>query len=267
MTRFVRSPSGSRVGAPPTAAAPDRGLPAPAGLDGAVRVLVLGGFRLVRGRSSAQLSRGSQRLVAFLALQAGPTRRDFAAGLLWPHVSEARAHASLRSGLARLGEVASVAVAADAVDVSLVDEIQIDLGESQAVARRLLEPGAEMTPAAAARAIPLLSAELLPGWYDDWALLEAESWRQLRLHALEAAAALLVGARQFGDAAQAAVAAVHADPLRESARGALIGVHLAEGNQSEALREFQNFQTLLRAELGLEPTAKLRATLPGARGL
>ena len=47
------------------------------------------------------------------------------------------------------------------------------------------------------------------------------------------------------------------EPLRESARAAVIRVHLAEGNQSEALREFARYRTLLRAELGLEPTEQL----------
>jgi DNA-binding SARP family transcriptional activator len=35
-----------------------------------------------------------------------------------------------------------------------------------------------------------------------------------------------------------------ADPLRESAHGALIAVHLAEGNQSDALREFERYRAL-----------------------
>jgi DNA-binding SARP family transcriptional activator len=32
---------------------------------------------------------------------------------------------------------------------------------------------------------------------------------------------------------------------------------LAEGNQSEAVREFERYRTLLNAELGLEPTQRL----------
>jgi DNA-binding SARP family transcriptional activator len=193
-------------------------------------------------------------------------RRDLTAGLLWPEVSECRAHASLRSGLARLGEIASGAVTAGPVELSLAADVPVDLYDSEELARRLLEPCSRVTPAAAASAIPLLAAELLPGWYEDWALLAAEGWRQLRLHALEAAAGVLANARRFGEAADAAVAAVCADPLRESAHGALIGVHLAEGNQSEALREFERYRDLLHAELGLEPTSKLRRLLPACRG-
>jgi hypothetical protein len=52
------------------------------------------------------------------------------------------------------------------------------------------------------------------------------------------------------------------DPLRESPHAALIGVHVREGNQSEALREFERYRLRLGAALGLEPTARLRALLP-----
>ena len=120
-----------------------------------------------------------------------------------------------------------------------------------------------MGPDRAAAATAGLSAELLPGWYEDWALVEAENWRQLRLHALEAVAGVLAGAGRFGEAVGAAQAAVAADPLRESPRAALIAVHLGEGNQSEALREFERYRLRLDAALGLEPTARLRALLPG----
>jgi SARP family transcriptional regulator, regulator of embCAB operon len=56
----------------------------------------------------------------------------------------------------------------------------------------------------------------------------------------------------------AALAAVRAEPLRESSRAALIRVHIAEGNPSEALREFTRYGELLGLELGIEPTERLR---------
>jgi len=70
--------------------------------------------------------------------------------------------------------------------------------------------------------------------YEDWALVEAENWRRLRPHALEAVAGLLA-AERFGEAVGAAQAAVDADPLRGSPHAALIAVQLREGNPSEAL--------------------------------
>ena len=103
-------------------------------------------------------------------------------------------------------------------------------------------------------------------WYDDWVLSEAEDWRQLRLHALEALADRLTAMGRWGEAADAAGAAVRAEPLRESANAALIRVHLAEGNQSEAVRQFDRYRALLDAELGLEPTPRLRRLVQDLQG-
>jgi SARP family transcriptional regulator, regulator of embCAB operon len=94
-------------------------------------------------------------------------------------------------------------------------------------------------------------------------LVEAEDWRQLRLHALDTLAGQLTDVGCWGLAADAARAAVRAEPLRESAHAALIRVHLAEGNQSEAVRQFTRYRALLHAELGLEPTLRLRRLIQG----
>jgi DNA-binding SARP family transcriptional activator len=137
---------------------------------------------------------------------------------------------------------------------------------AQALARRLLDPALPLDRSELGMAaVPTLSADLLPDWYDDWVLIEAEDWRQLRLHALEALAGRLIALGRWGEAAGAAWAAVRAEPLRESSRAALIQVHLAEGNQSEAMREFMRYRALLDAELGLAPTARLHELVRNLR--
>lgn len=225
---------------------------------GRAAISLLGGFRLVNDAEPLVVPRRCQRLLAFLALQKTPVRRSLAAGTLWPESSEERAHASLRSVLAWVRRAGRELVDADPVDIRLADSMAVDLRRARQAAEGLLPPSAQaIDPAAARDVIALLSRELLPGWYDDWALLEAENWRQFRLHALEALAARLVTARAFGDAAGAALAAVGVDPLRESAHVVLVGVHLAEGNRSEALRAFERFRRLLHTELDLEPTQQL----------
>ena len=139
-----------------------------------------------------------------------------------------------------------------------VRDVEVDLRERRSLAFRLLYP-ARASTAADLRCDSMreLSTDLLPDWYEDWIRPEADAWRQLRVHALEALAARLVQARRFGEAATAATVAVRADPLRESARAALVRVHLAEGNQSDALDEFHRYRSLIRAELDLEPTPLL----------
>lgn len=224
-----------------------------------IRLSLLGGFQLESEGPAVILSEGSRRLLAFLALQGRLIQRQKVAATLWPLATEAHASSSLRSALARLRGRARDSVVATARDLGLSEEVAVDLWDAREAAHRLLEAaGDPSTAAPGSEAIPALSEELLPGWYDEWALVEAEDWRQLRLHALETLADRLTAHGDYGDAATAALAAVRAEPLRESPRAALIRVHIAEGNPSEALREFSRYSALLKLELDVEPTQRLR---------
>ena len=235
------------------------------GVDRDFMVSVLGGFSLWwRGSIQFGIPRASQRVLVFLALHGGMVNRAAVAGMLWPDASESQAYSNLRSTLARLERTGGKALRASKLELGLAEHVTVDILHSQTLARRLLDPvvpprQADLGPAARAA----LSADLLPGWYDDWVLIEAEDWRQLRLHGLEALAGRLTACGRWGEAADAARTAIRAEPLRESAHAAVIQVHLAEGNQSEAVREFDRYRALLHAELGLEPTPRLCRLLQG----
>ena len=221
---------------------------------------LLGGFRLEDAGSSVLLPDGSQRLLAFLALRGRVIQRQTVAGTLWPEANEGHASASLRSALARLPGEARGSLTATARTLRLSDEVSVDLWDARELARDLLKPSDSPSSLRPGReAISSLSEELLPDWYDEWALVEGEDWRQLRLHALEALADKLRADGAYAPAAAAALAAIRAEPLRESPRAALMRVHIAEGNPTEALREFSRYENLLNLELGIKPTERLRA--------
>ena len=78
--------------------------------------------------------------------------------------------------------------------------------------------------------------DLLPGLYEDWAIMDRERIRQRMLHALEMLSRELSKAGRYADAIDAALTAISADPLRESAQRALIEAHAAEANWGEARR-------------------------------
>ena len=231
----------------------------PPGADHSSKVSVLGGFQLWwSGSEQVAIPRASQRLLAFLAIRGGVTSRAAIAGTLWLGTTETHACSNLRSALARLNRPYREMLQVSKLELGLAEGVMVDIRHAQKLARRLLDPAvtpeqSDLSPAA----IVILSSDLLPGWYDDWVLIEAEDWRQLRLHALETLASRLTATGCWGQAADAARAAVRAEPLRESAHAALIKVHLAEGNQSEAVRQFTRYRALLHAELGLEPTPRL----------
>jgi DNA-binding SARP family transcriptional activator len=228
----------------------------------AISVRLLNRFRLLDGPDAMAVQPGTERVLALLAVWGSTLGRSRAAGMLWPDVTERRARACLRSALLRLPPAARSVVQVTPAALALTDAAPVDLRAGQALARRLLDPA--VPPAdndLSGAAVDVLTAELLPGWCEDWLVTPSELWRQLRLHALEALAWHLISGRRYGEAAEAAVAAVAADPLRESAHGTLIRVHLAEGNWSEALRQYHRYRRLLRAELGVEPTASLHRLL------
>ncbi|MGI9021679.1 MAG: AfsR/SARP family transcriptional regulator [Acidimicrobiales bacterium] len=234
-------------------------------MDGANELSLLDGFVFsVGGDALLGISAGSQRLLAFLALRDRAVTRPHVAGTFWPESTDERAGASLRTTVARLDGPTRHALKVTAAELGLAEGVAVDVHHSRALARRLIDRGAAPSDTdIGAPAVTALSSDLLPGWYDDWAVIAAEDWRQLRLHALEAVAARLTAADRLAEAAAAALAAVRAEPLRESARAALIRVHMAEGNQSDALGELERYRVLLRAELGIEPTARLSQLLAG----
>jgi DNA-binding SARP family transcriptional activator len=65
--------------------------------------------------------------------------------------------------------------------------------------------------------------------------------------------------RRCAEAVEAAMMAVSAEPLRESAQRTLIEAHLAEGNWVEGRRTFEAYRAILDRELGTQPAPELAA--------
>jgi DNA-binding SARP family transcriptional activator len=223
-----------------------------------VEVRLLNGFDLVCSGRHVDLPLSARRLVAFLALQGRAVARVRVAGALWLDMTEERAHANLRSTLWRVNRHGHRLVDAVGSSLALTDGVAVDVRGVENRARHAIAG----TDCETGQLIALASAgELLPDWYDDWVLLERERYRQFALHALEALATQFADAGRFGDAADAALAAVASEPLRESAHRLLIRVHIAEGNPTEALRGYRLYSKLLRDELGLEPSSSMRSLI------
>jgi DNA-binding SARP family transcriptional activator len=226
-----------------------------------IRLSLLCAFELECGGTSVSLPLTSQRLLAFLALNNGPLLRVYVAGVLWSDATEAHASANLRSALWRLGRHRRRLVETTSRDLRLASDVEVDVHEATAVAHRALEGDGRCEETASAR--ELLSRDLLPDWYDDWVVIEQEWFRQLRLHALESLCERLTAAGRFGPAAEAGLAAVAGEPLRESAHRKLIQLYLAEGNRGEAIRQYGVCRRLLRDRLGLAPSGQTQSLVRG----
>ncbi|WP_149551239.1 AfsR/SARP family transcriptional regulator [Streptomyces marokkonensis] len=221
---------------------------------------LLGQFRLELGSGSVELCRNGQRLLAFVGLR-GRVSRTVLAGTLWPEVTEEHARGSLRTTLWKLprGEPPLIRCCGDSLLVT--PALRVDVHVLQETALDVVEDRGR--PFRAQPLLELLTGEdLLPGWDEDWVLVEREHLRQLRLNALDLLAEALIGQGRPALGMEAAWAGVRAEPLRESAHRAIVSAHLAEGNVSEAVRHYDAFCRLLKKELGVAPSPRFARMLP-----
>lgn len=225
-----------------------------------LRVALLRGFVLWANDRAVGLPQNAERLLTFLALNGGTLRREYVAGSLWPESADSNASASLRTAVWRIQQSAGHLIDADRTRLHLAEDVAVDVREATALALAVeIRPDLPVD----AGILDLLDSELLPDWYDDWLPPHRERWRQTRLHSLESLALRMARAGRFALAVDAALAAVRAEPLRESANRCLIQVHLAEGNVSEARRVLDLHRQAIRADLGIEPSPQLVALVSG----
>jgi len=223
---------------------------------------LIGGFALRQGSRELGIAVSGQRLIALLALKDRPVGRLHVAGTLWANYSTERSLADLRTTLWRVNQASAHVITATPSLLSLDAGVDVDVRNVTSFAQRLAraQPASETIDLDSVSLADLVE-DLLPDWYDDWVQNEREGLRQTQLHALENLAARLSASGRYAAAIQAALAAVHLEPLRETAHRALIEVHLAEGNWSEACRQFKSYRRLLREELGVEPSDSMRLML------
>lgn len=223
-------------------------------------VKLLGGFDLLCDQNPVRLPLGYQRLVAFLALRTRASRAEVA-GSLWPEVDDLRAHGCLRTGIWQIQRCCPGLLVTQGKELRFGSDVYVDAIDFEGRAHRILRepqniPLVELADDAILR-------RLLPGWYDDWVLLAQEQFRQLQLHVLEVAGEELLSREKTGPALWAALDAVNAEPLRESAHRLVIRIHIAEGNVSEAIRHYRQYSSLLHGELGVQPTKQLQEIVGG----
>jgi DNA-binding SARP family transcriptional activator len=231
--------------------------------DNPLQLMLLGGFTLLRDAEEIELPMSAQRLVALLALRERAVSRAYLGGVLWPNCTSERSLADLRTALWRANHCKAKVIATAGVRLCLRAEVEVDV--------RVLTAFERISQQKESNAISLLkrmswfdlSLDLLPDWYDDWLVDDREEVRQLRLHALERMTEEFSLNGRHGEAIQAALTAVRLEPLRETAHAALIRAHLAEGNRSEALRQFSRCRAILKTELAVEPSESIRKLITG----
>jgi DNA-binding SARP family transcriptional activator len=226
-------------------------------------VNLLGGFELRHQNKIVITTPAAQRLLAFLATRTTRISRTAVAQALWPDTLQARAAANLRSALWRLrNDYDEGPVSSTPYGLELSPDTTVDIHAVHAMTAELTREAATGVPRQIDPAA--LSDDVLPEWSEEWLLSTREWFRQVRLHALEALCAHHCREGRFWAALEAGLAAIACEPLRESAHRAVVRVHLAEGNPTEALRQHEFYSRLLREELGVPPSTQFQELIAGS---
>ncbi|MEU8243896.1 BTAD domain-containing putative transcriptional regulator [Actinoplanes missouriensis] len=209
---------------------------------------LLDGFCLRAGQDVVEVSDIGQRLIALLALRRRPVRRAVIAGTLWPDKTESRASANLRSILWRMnGTDTPGVVVCCGSSLGLQPGLGVDVVTLEEAGWALLDGS---LAAATSLGFERLSQELLPGWYEDWVIVERERLGQLQIRFLEALVDTLRRSGKFARAIDYAMRLVATDPLRERSQLALIHALVDEGSWGRARWQADQYRDLLRETFG-----------------
>ena len=202
-------------------------------------------------------------LLAYLVLnRARHVGRNELIDALWPQQPPVSEDAALRTLLSRLRSSlgASTLAGRDELILALPEPVWIDVEAAAAETARALDA---LTRGDARRAwalaqVPLniASRGLLPGAEATWLEAPRRELEDVRQQALEVIgrAGLMMGGTQLQSAERAARTLIETEPYRESGYVLLMEALTARGNVAEALRVFDGLRTLLRDELGTNPS-------------
>src|SRR5215216_2234145 len=220
-----------------------------------LEVRMLGTFEVKYKNKAINIaSRPAQSLFAYLILKVGTAhRREKLAGLLWPDSLEETARDNLRHALWRMRkalETASSTRFLHADDVTIGFKQSSDYWLDAAELEKLSEN------ASANELIAVLSkyqGELLPGFYDEWVVLEREHLYSLFEHHMARLMSLLQAEKRWLDILDWAERWIKLGQKPEPAYRALMSAHAAKGDMSKVAATYERCVKSLR-EFGIEPS-------------
>ncbi|HEY9603870.1 MAG TPA: BTAD domain-containing putative transcriptional regulator [Allocoleopsis sp.] len=231
-----------------------------------LQIKLLGEFCLTYS-GNAIASVNSERLQAMLAYillhRDAPQPRQQIAVQLWPDAPDTEAKANLRR---RLHELRQVLPDADRVlqvgtktlqwvsdapysldvadfEIAIAKSKQAQQSKNLSEAQQALEQAAELYP-----------GKLLPSCYDDWIVPKRELLQQQAINGLDKLVTLLSEQGDSRTAIGYAQRLLRLDPLYETAYCHLMRLHAQEGDRASALRVYHQCMTVLREELGVNPS-------------
>jgi DNA-binding SARP family transcriptional activator len=219
---------------------------------------LFGFWHLDRHGYPIAVSTRQQRIIAALAVLGPQTRRSLAS-LLWPDSSESQAAGNLRASLYRVSHELPHLLGAFGDVLALDEGVSVDVHRVRNLIGAIEQSTDGRLPPDAGEL--LRTADLLPGWYEDWVLFERERLNQQRLGALDNLCRRELMSGHSAEAIELATIATGIEPLRERSELLLVRSYLAADDRASALRAYRNFSGLVYRELGIAPSPRFAELL------
>jgi DNA-binding SARP family transcriptional activator/predicted ATPase len=210
-------------------------------------------------------------LLAYLCVEKeGAHRREKLAGILWPDLPERSARANLRNALANLRQLLGdrseqknaspdfLHISRQTIQFNPESDAWVDaLAFLDAVAATET-PFAELEAAVAQ-----YHGEFMAGFslssssiYEEWLLLQRERFARLVIELTTRLVQTYAFQGEFERAINHAWQQVNLDPLNEKSQRQLMRLLAYNGQDCEALMQYENCRSLLRDDMGVEPSEK-----------
>ena len=224
-----------------------------------LEVRLLGKFDVrYDGKSIAITSRPAQSLFAYLILNASAAhRREKLAGIIWPDSLEETARDNLRHALWRIRKALDSASATrflHADNLSIKFETSLEYWLDAAELEKLSEQ------ASADELMAVLSeyqGELLPGFYEEWVVLEREHLYSIFEHHMARLMSLLQEEKRWLETLDWAERWIKLGQKPEPAYRALMSAHTAKGDMSKVVATYERCVKSLN-EFGIEPSEQTK---------
>lgn len=228
-----------------------------------LQVRLLGQFKVEVDRVPIEIpSRPAQSLLAYLILNIGTAqRRERLAGLFWPDSAEANARSNLRHALWRIRK----ALGTDPQtghDFIISDDLTIAFNPQTDY--RLDVTGIEQIDEETStemliEVISLYQGELLPGFYEEWVVLERERLQAGFEYGMQLLLDRLVREQRWPEVLAWGESWIALGQTPEPAYRALMTAHNELGDHSSMVAVYQRCGETLQQELGVEPSEQTQA--------
>lgn len=209
------------------------------------------------GKPTIIPSRAAQSLCAYLFLHPGtPHRREKLAALLWPDTSDENARRSLRQELWRIRKaLGSEYLCVD--DFTIAFNVSSDYWLDATVLEKGCNDGGPLQDVM--DAVSAYQGELLPGFYDEWVVLERERFQAVFEQQMQRLLSSFVGEERWSDILTWGEKWIALGHSPEPAYRAMMQAYAAMGDMSKVASTYDRCIEALRNDLDVPPSEQTRA--------